>query len=87
LLLLGAHLSKTNLICPESLSLVIDPLFPSTQSLYFSPPFVTVLHLTLAIKCLLPEPVLIVLAKDEASLGAVAAISAKAPIKPKAFLI
>jgi hypothetical protein len=87
LLLLGTHLSKTKLICPESLCLVIDPLFPSIQSLYFSPPFVTVLHLTLAIKCLLPEPALIVLVKDEASLGAVAAIIVKVPIKPKAFLI
>jgi len=79
-------LSNIKLICPESLCLVIDPLLPSMQSLYFSPPLASVLHLALAIKCLLLESVLIGLVKDDASLGGVVAISARAQIKSKAFV-
>lgn len=66
---------------------MIDPLLPSIQSLYLSPPLASVLHLELAIKCLLPEPVLIGLVKDDAPLGVVVASSARVTIKQKAFVI
>jgi len=52
-----------------------------------SPPLVSILHLLLAIKCLLSKPALIVLVNDEASLGEVIASNAKVLIKPKVFFI